>query len=220
MKKTMTPLSQPPVAGTDPRGLDPRWLAVKPRQLAALVAVGREHSFARAAVRLGCAQSAVSQLIAKLERALGLVLVERGRGRRRDTALTDAGRALARHGGAILDELEGIGHELGWARDLPPGGELRIGAGERAALRFVGPALARLLGELPNHRLVVNTSEPAWRQLALVEDGELAAAITDLRPSTSALTSAELWREPWRSSSARNRGRGRLRASPTSPARR
>jgi DNA-binding transcriptional LysR family regulator len=181
---------------TRSQALDPPWLAIKPRQLATLVAVGRERSFRRAAERLGCAPSAVSQLVAKLERGLGVLLVERARGRPHELVLTDAGRALVRHAGGILAELEAASGDLGRARAATPE-ELRIGATQSAGSPFVGTALARLLGEFREHRLVVNTWEPPEAQLALVEDGELAAAITDLPPPTRALTATELWREPW-----------------------
>lgn len=61
------------------------------RQLAAFEAVASELHFGRAADRLGITQAAISQLVQRLERELGLVLLERSS---HHVALTAAGAAL------------------------------------------------------------------------------------------------------------------------------
>src|SRR4030088_324722 len=81
-----------------------RWLGVELRHLAALQALALEGSFGRAAIRLGYTQSAVSQQIAALERAVGERLVERPGGPKPVT-LTEAGRLLVGHADAIVARL-------------------------------------------------------------------------------------------------------------------
>ena len=82
--------------------MDPdRWLGVELRHLIALEAVSREASFGRAAVSLGYTQSAISQQIAALERAVGHPVLERP-SRGRPLALTEVGARLRR----LLDTVE------------------------------------------------------------------------------------------------------------------
>jgi DNA-binding transcriptional LysR family regulator len=72
-------------------------------QLRAFVEVARERGFSRAGARLGRTQSAVSQLVARLERDLGARLFTR---RGRTTELSPAGVALLERAQRILDEMD------------------------------------------------------------------------------------------------------------------
>ena len=85
------------------------WLGVEFRHLAALAAIAEEGSFNAAANRLGYVQSAVSQQIAALERAIGARVIERTRGSR-SLALSSAGEVLLEHSEEILARLA-----LAWA---------------------------------------------------------------------------------------------------------
>jgi molybdate transport repressor ModE-like protein len=72
-----------------------RWPGIELRHLEALAVVADEGSFRRAARKLGYTQSAISQQIAALERAVGHSVLERP-SRGRPLALTEVGTRLCR----------------------------------------------------------------------------------------------------------------------------
>jgi len=90
------------VAGQD-------WLGIELRHLAALEAIAREGSFARAATSLGYTRSAVSSQVATLERIVGARLVDRSRGPNGVT-LTDSGAAHVSRAGADTARAEVTPH--------------------------------------------------------------------------------------------------------------
>ncbi|MFD0575674.1 LysR family transcriptional regulator [Dactylosporangium darangshiense] len=89
------------------------------RELAYFVVVAEEQHVGRAAERLGMAQPPLSRAISKLERRVGVPLLERaGRGVR----LTAAGKVLMHEARKVLDAAAAAGHrtrraakpDLGW----------------------------------------------------------------------------------------------------------
>ncbi|WP_345574696.1 LysR family transcriptional regulator [Nonomuraea rosea] len=72
------------------------------RELAYFAAVAEELHFGRAAERLGMAQPPLSRAIQKLERRLGVTLIDRSG---RTIALTPAGEVLAEEAAKVLDAL-------------------------------------------------------------------------------------------------------------------
>ncbi len=117
----------------------------------AFVAVARAGSFTRAAARLGVSQSALSQTVRALEERLGLRLLVRTT---RSVSPTEAGEQLLRTVAPRFDEIEAELALLSERRDKPAG-NIRISAGEHAALTVLQPAIARLLPEYPDIHIEV-----------------------------------------------------------------
>lgn len=109
--------------------------------LAAFVVVAEERSFTKAAARLGMAQSALSQIVRRIEERLGLRLLSRTT---RSVAPTDAGERLLATLGPMLHDLDGAIASLGELRDRPAG-TIRITTVEHAAKTIIVPAMKRLL---------------------------------------------------------------------------
>jgi DNA-binding transcriptional LysR family regulator len=82
------------------------------RQLAALVAVAETGTFSAAADRLHTVQSNVSTHVARLERELGVTLVDRAGGR-----LTDEGRAVVARARRVQSELDALSADVASMRD-------------------------------------------------------------------------------------------------------
>jgi DNA-binding transcriptional LysR family regulator len=109
--------------------------------LRALVAVGRERSFTKAAVKLGVSQSALSQTIRQLEARLGVRLLTRTT---RSVSPTEAGERLLR---TVEPRFEEIDAELATIAELreKPAGTIRITATEYAIESLLMPKLSKLL---------------------------------------------------------------------------
>src|SRR5438309_4964584 len=97
--------------------------------LRALVAVGRERSFTKAAAKLRVSQSALSQTVRQLETRLGVRLLTRTT---RSVSLTEAGERLI---GTVAPRIEEIDAEVAAVSELraKPAGTIRITATEHAA---------------------------------------------------------------------------------------
>lgn len=114
--------------------------------LRALVAVGRERSFTKAAAKLGVSQSALSQTIRQLEVRLGVRLLTRTT---RSVSPTEAGERLLRTVESRLDEIDA---EIAIIAELreKPAGTMRITATEYAVESLLVPKLSRLLCAYPD----------------------------------------------------------------------
>lgn len=91
------------------------------RQLAAIVAVADHGTFSAAARSLFTVQSNVSGHVAKLERELGAVLIDRANG-----SLTDEGRTVVDRARRVLNEIDDIASDIA-SLGAEVSGDVRIG---------------------------------------------------------------------------------------------
>lgn len=158
--------------------------------LRAVVAVGEELHFGRAAERMGVAQPQVSQRVRKLEDELGVEIFERSHHRVR---LTEAGQPVV----ALAAEI------VAGARRLERlGNGLRQGTQGTVVLGVVGSAffgpLARVLApcrsQLPDVRIQVRELESPL-QITALRQGDIDLGL--LRPpAVSGIDSTTVWSEP------------------------
>ncbi len=119
--------------------------------LAAFVVVAEERSFTKAAVRLGMAQSALSQIVRRIEERLGMRLLSRTT---RSVAPTEAGERLIATLGPMLHDLDRAVASLGELRDRPTG-TIRLTTVEHAAKTIIVPAMKRLLPDNPDIKVEI-----------------------------------------------------------------
>ncbi len=114
--------------------------------LTAFVVVAEEQSFTRAAAKLGISQSALSQIVRRLETRLGLRLLARTT---RSVAPTDAGQRLLQTLQPALEDLDASIAALSELREKPAG-TIRISSVEHATKAYLWPVLKALLPEYPD----------------------------------------------------------------------
>ena len=114
--------------------------------LTALVVVAEERNFTRAATKLGLSQSALSQIVRRLEARLGVRLLSRTT---RSVAPTEAGERLISSLVPMLRDIDRRIADLGAFRDSPAG-LIRITTVEHAAKTILLPALGKLLPSYPD----------------------------------------------------------------------
>ncbi|PXX59639.1 LysR family transcriptional regulator [Nocardia tenerifensis] len=152
------------------------------RLLEQYVAVAEEQHFGRAARRLSMSQPPLSQAIARLERGLGVTLLERGT---RSVRLTPAGAAFARDATRLLaaqqaaiDRARRIGHGLS--------GELRVGTVTLLDYRYVPAVLRAAAEDLPGIHLRLHQDPSAATLVDMVRADAL-----DLAFARSPVTEAD-----------------------------
>src|SRR5271166_3817845 len=144
--------------------------------LRALVAVGRERSFTKAAAKLGVSQSALSHTVRELEARLGVRLLARTT---RSVSPTEAGERLLRNLGPRFEEIDAELAALSELREKPAG-TIRITATDYAADTVLWPKLTKLLRQYPEIKVEISveyglTDLVAQRFDAGVRSGEQVA---------------------------------------------
>ena len=171
------------------------WLQVEVRHLAALRAVAREGSFGAAATSLGYTQSAVSQQIATLERAVGERLVDRPGGPR-PVSMTAAGEVLLRHAERVV-----AGMEAAWAdlQALAAGdaGTLRVGTYQSVGARILPDLMRRFVAARPGVEVQLTESTSDQELLDEVERGDTDLSFTVLPLCEGPFEAVELLSDPY-----------------------
>jgi molybdate transport repressor ModE-like protein len=172
-----------------------RLLGVELRHLVALQAIASEGSFGRAAKQLGYTQSAISQQIAALERAVGEKLVERPGGPRA-VSLTEAGELLLRHADAIVARLQALQADLSAYSD-GEAGTLRVGSYQSVSSRLL-PGLIRRYKELwPKVQVTLTESAIDDELEARLERGEVDLSFVMLPMNEAPLEAEQLLVDPY-----------------------
>lgn len=120
--------------------------------LAVFLAVAEARSFTRAAATLGTSQSAISQIVRRLEAAMGLKLLTRNT---RNVAPTEAGEQLIATLRPAFDEIDARLSALSVLRDRPAG-TVRITSSRHAAETILWPAVGKLLRDYPEVKVEIS----------------------------------------------------------------
>jgi DNA-binding transcriptional LysR family regulator len=172
-----------------------RWHGVELRHLDALEAIAEERSFGRAAERLGYTQSAISQQIATLERAVGQRLVERPGGPRQ-VSLTQAGEILLKHARGITARLAAAQADMA-AVSAGEAGTLRVGTFQSVGARVLPTLLQRYSSAWPGVTVQLHEATDDADLLAGVERGDLDLAFVMLPVGDGPFETVELLRDPY-----------------------
>ncbi|HTI33958.1 MAG TPA: LysR family transcriptional regulator [Miltoncostaea sp.] len=172
------------------------WLRVEVRHLAALRAVAEEGSFGAAAAKLGYTQSAVSQQIATLERAVGERLIDRPGGPRR-VSMTEAGRVLLRHAERVVAGMEAAWADLA-ALAAGDAGTIRVGTYQSVGARILPELMRRLVAQRPGLDIHLTESASDEELLGHLERGDLDLSFAVLPTGDGPFEAVELLRDPYR----------------------
>lgn len=158
------------------------------RQLNALVAVADHGTFSAAARALHTVQSNVSTHVARLERELGVTLIDRATG-----ALTEEGAAVVARARRIHAELDALAADVASLHD-EVAGTVRLGAIGTTARWLVPPLMAAMAGRHPKVNLVV-LDATTTALLPQLENGQLDLAIVNLPIAEPDLVAEPLFEE-------------------------
>ena len=158
------------------------------RQIQALIAIADHGSFSAAAASLHTVQSNVSSHVARLEKELGVLLVDRQSG-----TLSEEGAAVVERGRRALAEIEAAASDVAALRN-EVAGTVRIGMIGTTA-RWLAPLLLEAAAQRhPKVRLVIGDGTSATLEPHLAS-GSLDAAIVNLPQGSPDLIEHPLFEE-------------------------
>ena len=158
------------------------------RQLNALLAVADAGSFSAAARQLHTVQSNVSTHVARLERELDVVLVDRSTG-----TLTDAGAVVATRARQIQAELDALAADVA-SLHHEVSGSVRLGVIGTTARWLIPPLLGAMTTQHPGVELVVVDATTSSLLPQLV-GGRLDLAVVNLPVDDPDVTTEHLFHE-------------------------
>lgn len=163
-----------------------------PRQLEAFMAVHEENGFGAAAQRMALTPSAVSQLVAELEEAIGFRLFDR---HTRKVSLTSAGRDFLGPAAAVLAQLaqaERVAAELRRRAE----GHVRVAAPQALAATLLPAAIESFVALRPD--IQVHLSDTAVDRLTEAVAGQdVDLAIGPDLPAVDSVVRDALFDSPW-----------------------
>jgi DNA-binding transcriptional LysR family regulator len=158
------------------------------RDLHVLFAVAELGSMAKAGARLGVSQPAVSEVIAKLEHAVGAQLLDRTP---KGVVPTIYGRALLKRSVAAFDELRQGIRDIEFMSDSATG-ELRLACPESIAAAVLPPVIEQLSRKYPRVALHVTQVKDPTQQFSELRERNLDLVLARLLPTPTSDTLDDL----------------------------
>ncbi len=152
-------------------------MEIEVRHLQALLAVAEHGTFGRAAQALGYTQSAVSQQIAALERAVSAPVFDRPGGPR-PVRLTPAGMVLLEHAEVVLTRLRAAAADVE-AVARGDRGRLRVGIIQSVGTKILPELLTGFVADRPGMELALHEAQDPQDLLDLVAAQELDLAFSE-----------------------------------------
>lgn len=158
------------------------------KHLQALVGIADTGSFSAAAQSIGTVQSNVSAHVARLERELDVVLVDRSSGR-----LTEEGEVVVARGRRVLAELDALTSDIGAMRH-EVSGTVRVGMIGTTGRWLIPQLFSRLSVRHPHVRMTVADGTSTMLEERLVA-GQLDLAVVTLPVHGDELSASPLFEE-------------------------
>jgi DNA-binding transcriptional LysR family regulator len=141
-----------------------------------VLALARHQNFARAADAMSISQPALSRIIGRLEKKLGVMLFDRTRD---GVVPTEYGRLMIEQGRDILNRSSELRREISLMQGLKIG-QLAVAVGPYPHVISAGSAMTRFVARCPNVQLRLEQLSPR-AAVAKVLEGEVDLGIADVR---------------------------------------